>query len=372
MNSSKKAKDRIMSEKSYTHKVNEWLVSNARCSVIDCCIKFGYYPIAVKIMGMDDNNKGQIQKTLKSDKSIKELYLRYSNDKDANMRKGKNRNWTTFFQDMITGWVLEDLVIEMFRRQGVDIGHNGKDFQRVIDIGKDVSQESDCVVKVGEITRKVELSNEFNTILDDYGYIEKRSPAIYNLWRNKAIWLYRELKSGKYVLIDFATEPVKTHIRYHQVWDKDVHRYVLEENGKKVRDDRLLAPELISVAGCGIDGKDQPELTEIIDSDSPPRVWGLGGKKNDGNKNDIVKEEENRPTVVINTDVKESNRSEDEKRKRKKELHETKKETEPENTPKHHEDSEPQDVQVDIMDNSDDGETDWNAVAVSQVMDIDF
>ena len=291
-----------MSDRSYTQKVNEWLIANSGCTILDCCKNFGYYPIAVKIMGFDDEDRIQIQKALKADKALKELYLKYANDESANIRKGKRRNWTAFFQDMISGWVLEDLVIEMFRRQGIEIHHNGKDFKRIIDIGKEVSQESDCVITVGEETRKVELSNEFNTILEEKGYIEKRSPAIYNLWRNKVIWLYRELGSGKYVLLDFATEKAITHLRYHKNWDKDVHRYVLEENGKKVRSDRLLAAEMISVVGCSIKGKEQPDLVEMIDEDSPPHTWGVGGHKKPKNNqvtSPTMVEEKNTETEAL-------------------------------------------------------------------------
>ena len=68
-------------------------------------------------------------------------------------------------------------------------------------------------------------------------------------------------------------------------WSKDVHRYVLEENGKKVREDKLLAPEIISVVGCSIDGKKQPKIEEIEDKDSPPQDYGVGGNRRNAKSN---------------------------------------------------------------------------------------
>ena len=100
---------------------------------------------------------------------------------------------------------------------------------------------------------------------------------MYNLWKEKSLWLYFDLPSGKYILVDFAIEPITLMLRWHEFWNKDVHRYTLSDNGKKVRDDRLLSAELISVVGCDIKGKDQPKLKETIDVLSPPREWGVGG-----------------------------------------------------------------------------------------------
>lgn len=269
-----KKKKRTMSEQNiarppYSKKVNDWLEVNSGYTLLEYCKMLKYYPATIKIMELDDDNKKQIQAALKSDAELKDIYLSFDRESSARTRKG-NRTWTRFFQDIITGWVMEDLTIEMLRRQGIEIDHTGKDSQRRIYIGKTVSQASDCIVKVGDVKRRLELTNEFNSLMVQDGYIEKRAPALSNLWKAKAIWLYRELESGKYVLIDFATEKVITHFRHHQRWGKDVQRYILAENGKRIRDDRLLAAELISVAGCGIEGVEQPKMEVLMDEGSPP------------------------------------------------------------------------------------------------------
>ena len=270
-----------MESKTYSQKVDEWLFAKSGCHIIDFCRKFGYYPLAIKIMALDENDEKKSKAIMAKDAELKSHYITCSKDPQSIARKGNNRSWTRYFKDLITGWVVEDLVMEMLKEQGIEIEHNGHDAKRRIAIGNDVTQDADFVIKVGKVSRKVELTNEFNRILEKNGFIEKRVPALLNVWKEKGIWIYRDLMNGKYVLIDFATEPVKLHLRRHNNvladWSKDVHRYVLAENGKKVRDDKLLAAEIISVVGCSIDGKEQPKIEEIADSDSPPQDYDIGG-----------------------------------------------------------------------------------------------
>lgn len=272
-----------MESKTYSQKVDEWLFAKSGCHIIDFCRKFGYYPLAIKIMALDENDEKKSKAIMSKDAELKNHYIKCSKDPQSIARKGNNRSWTRYFKDLITGWVVEDLVMEMLKEQGIEIEHNGHDSKRRIAIGNDVTQDSDFVIKVGNVSRKVELTNEFNHLLERKGFIEKRVPALLNVWKEKGIWIYRDLTNGKYVLIDFATEKVKLHLRRHnnvrEDWAKDVHRYVLSENGKKVRDDKLLAPEIISVVGCSIDGREQPKIEEIEDKDSPPQDFGLGGNR---------------------------------------------------------------------------------------------
>ena len=272
-----------MENKSYSQKVDEWLFAKSGCHAIDFCRKFGYYSLALKIMALDENDEKKSKAIMAKDAELKNHYIRCSKDPQSIARKGANRSWTRYFKDLITGWVVEDLCMTMLKQQGLEIVHNGHDAQRRIAIGNDVTQEADFCIKVGEVVRKVEMSNEFNHFLTKDGFIEKRVPALFRLWQNKGIWIYRDLRNGKYVLIDFGTEKIKLHLRRHNNvmadWAKDVHRYVLEENGKKIRDDRMLAAEIISVVGCSIDGKEQPQLEEVIDGDSPPQDYDVGGMK---------------------------------------------------------------------------------------------
>lgn len=275
--------------KPYSQKIEAWLLEKSGCHLIDFCHRFGYYPLAVKIMALDETDEKKSKAIMAKDLELRNHYLKCAKDSYTIKRKGENRSFTQYFKDLITGWVVEDLVMEMLKEQGIEIQHNGHDAARKIAIGNDVSQEADFSVKVGKVVRKVEITNEFNTLLAEKGYIEKRAPALVNLWKNRGIWLYRDLINGTYILIDFATEKVKLHLRRHNTgranWAKDVHRYLLEENGKKVRSDRLLAAELISVVGCTVDSKEQPKLEEVLDLDSPPQDYDIGGKSRSAESN---------------------------------------------------------------------------------------
>lgn len=287
----------------YSQKVGPWLLKQSGCSLQDYCIKFGYDPCLIKIMNLDENDEKKSKQIIARDKELKKLYIESANDKYATSRKGSNRSWTQYFKDLITGWILENIVVEMLRAQGIDARLNGADAKRVIRIGKNVSQEEDLLIRVGDVCRKVELIHELNPILEKEGFIEKRAPALFKLWQDKAILLYRDLSRGKYILVDFGSENVTLHLRHHNTvkndFSKDVHRYVLSENGKMERDDRLLAPELISVVGCNIDGKEQPELIEIEDEDSPPQVFTVGGKFREKKTNKAVPVQKQVEKVVV-------------------------------------------------------------------------
>lgn len=267
-----------MQSKPYSKKVNDWLMSTSGCGLGDFCRKFGYPRRETRIVEeLDEEDEAKTKSIIRRDKELTALWRSSKDNESVNLRKGKNRSLTEFYKTLVTGWVVEDLVISMLTQKGIDVRHNGADTQRDIDKANSVSQAPDILVTVGDNSRTVELTCEFNDILSRDGYIEKRAPALYNLWQKKSLWLYFDLPSGKYILVDFATEPTSLTLRWHDYWQKDAHRYTLEENGKKIRDDRLLAAELISVVGCDIKGKEQPEINEEIDCVSPPREWGIGG-----------------------------------------------------------------------------------------------
>ena len=281
---------------SYSKNVGEWLLAKSNCTLLDYCKKFGYYPLACKIMALDDTNERSMKVAIARDSELKEHYIEFSKDQDAIKARGENRSWTQYFQYLITGWIMEDLVMEMLRKQGIDITLNGRDAHRKILKGSNIRQTADFSIRVGDAERKVELTCEFNHYLEKDGFVEKRAPALYRLWEAKGIWIYRDIPREKYVLVDFATENVKLHLRHHntskQEWTKDVHRYILAENGKIERDDRLLAPEIISIVGCSIEGKSQPKLIEVEDEDSPPRTYTIGGilRKNAPKKSEVTSE----------------------------------------------------------------------------------
>lgn len=279
----------------YSQKIGSWMNSKTGCGLVDLCRKFGYPNRETMIMSLDETDERKSKLVIKKNAELLKLYLACSNSSKSISRKGENRSWTQYFKDLITGWILEDLTIEQFRNWGLDVKRNGQDAKRIIEVDGNVSQDADLVISVGDVSRRVELTNEFNSILKNDGFIEKRAPALFNLWKTKGIWIFRDVEHGKYILVDFATEKVTIHLRHHNTagnWSKDVHRYILSENGKKERDERMLAAEVISVVGCSIEGKEQPPLVEIEDEDSPPQVFTIGGgfKKDSSNVEETSEE----------------------------------------------------------------------------------
>ena len=358
-----------MNRSKYAKNVGEWLEIRSGCTLSDFCTKFGYDPIYATIIGFDPSDEKKNGQTIRNIKELKSFYSKAYKDECFMRRCGKNRTVTSYCQYLITGWIMEDLTIEMFRRQGIEISHNGTDSIRKIEIDGSVTQNADCIIKVGGNSRKVELSNEFNFILGENGFIEKRAPALYSLWKEKGIWLYRDLINCKYVLIDFATENVKLHLRRHNTvkddWSKDVHRYILEKNWKKVRDERLLAPELISVVGCGIEGKEQPELSEVIDEDSPSQDWDIGGKLKC--KSDTKQKQGNDDGNFLIQKEKT-----DERTVKKDIIGCKKKEELPAKQLSTVQDEEDPDMLFDSSADADDCETDWNAVAMANEQNMEF
>lgn len=307
-----------MNNPTYSQKIDHWLQKQSGCTLLDYCKHFGYYPLAVKIMGLDETNEKATKRAIAVDKELRDHYLTFAKDTWAQIAKGSGRSWTHYFKSLIAGWVIEDLFIEMLHKQCIDIQHNGCDAQRKILPGDNVQSRADFQIRVGEVSRKVELTSEFNSILKDEGFIEKRAPALVTLWKDKGIWIYRDIPRGKYVLVDFAVEKVKLHLRSHNTsennWTKDVHRYILAENNKIERDDRLLAPEIISMVGCSIDDIEQPMLEEVEDIDSPPMKFSCGGILKDSLKSSKDKAkilEAKLDVIKKSTHKKEEKRTED-------------------------------------------------------------
>ena len=265
-----------MESKTYSQKVDEWLFAKSGFHIIDFCRKFGYNPLDIKIMALDENDEKKSKTIINKDSELKSFYEDADKDDWTKRRKGKNRSYTAYFKELIKGWVLEDLIMAMLKEKGIDIEHNGHDADRRIKLGVNVTQESDFSIKVGNVVRRIELSVDKCHFLEERGFLEKRAPALRKVWERKEIWLAYDYMKGKYILVDFATEKVRLHLRNHDTvkatWSKKVHRYILSENNKKLRDDKLLAAEIISVVGCSIDGKEQPPLEEIKDFESPNQM----------------------------------------------------------------------------------------------------
>lgn len=321
-----------MTHTTYSQKVDTWLRKVSGCSLLDFCRKFRYYDTAVRIMELNPLDERGSKIAIKRSPDVLELYTSFSKDAESCSREGANRSWTNYFQDLIAGWVMEDLTKEMLASCGLEVRLNGKDSKREIKL-RDARQDADYLIRVGDNERRVELTSEFNPILETEGYIEKRCPALIKLYEAKGIWVYRDLSRGKYVLVDFAAESVNLQLRHHEIWTKDVHRYVLAENGKKERDDRLLVPELISIIGCGLGDKEQPSLMETEAKDHPPKVFGLGGTFRDNKLEGPNESSEEQKPVAASVPIRDAEGKKPQQDKRKQEKAKTIAPVRPEPTP---------------------------------------
>lgn len=260
---------------SYAFKVDEILHSNCRCSLVDICKRLGYSQTLIDIISTNENDKKSL---IALSRKYKTMFLSFDADEKNNRQKGKNRTWTEYFKTLISGWVIEDIFSLWLSHKGLNISNTGTDAERKI-LLRGVTNTADLKISKDGKERKLELVVEMNNILQESGFIEKRCPALIVCHREKSLYLHIDIKNRAYVLIDFASESVHLHLRHHNTaadWDKDVNRYVLEENGKKPRPLENLLSEL-EAALVIAPPKEQPKLEETIDEDSPPTKYLPGG-----------------------------------------------------------------------------------------------
>lgn len=264
---------------SYAYKIDEWMKKNFRVSLVNLSKKLEYNEAMQQILSTDENNKAAMVALYKANKAT---FDEFNGHEISRKRRGDKRTWTEYFKGVIAGWLFEDLFVLWLQSNGLDANLTGTDNDRVLKVNG-VTTDSDVCIRRGDVSRRVELIFEFNDILNDKGLIEKRSPALVTDHKEKAIALYINLKHNQYVLIDTAVEKVKLHLRYHDTsdkcWDKDVHRYILAENGKTARPLEQLFDELWDCCEKSALEGEQPELEEIIDTDSPPKYYTTGGIK---------------------------------------------------------------------------------------------
>lgn len=254
---------------SFSKKVDLWLYSKSECSLIDFSHKFGYHSLVQKILGLDESNEKKIKLSISNDAALKGLYLQFANDPITKEIKG-NRSYTESFKDLIAEWILDDLTVQMLKEQGIEIDFIGNTSKRELSVDVYRKHDSCFLISIGDNSRPVSFYNSFDSTMEHEGCIYINKATLKELYEKKSILIYRDLPRGKYCLVDFATEEVKIHhASNHESNNKkeNVYRYVLAENDKKERDDRILSAEIISLIGCKI-GNDfqQPSLIEVDDA----------------------------------------------------------------------------------------------------------
>lgn len=263
-----------LEKKWYADKVNKWMQDNHGISLMEFCTLMKYPERELEIL------------SVKRDKeSMMALYRKYKSlfdESQANelckKRKGKNRTWTEYFQSVIAGWAMEDMLSLWLTKNGFEVGKSGDDRCRKLLVSSITNAPDIIIGKSGHNKRKVELVFESEDYISKYGYIEKRLRSLWDAHKAGSVFLFIDISCNKYVIIDFALENIKLHLRHHKKWDKDVHRYNLDENGKIPRQISMMIDELDAVCLSDMNGE-TPLFEEVEDKDSPPTEFGLGGKK---------------------------------------------------------------------------------------------
>lgn len=238
-----------------------------KLSLVDVCKKLKYSEQNIEIVSCDQAD-GEAKKR---------LYLKYRPLFDAFCKTdvgkrivGETRTVLDYFKDLIAGWTGEDLFLRALKKYKIDARADNTDKARQILMPNEPTCRADIITNINGNERHIELMQECCGYLSGSGYSENRRGKFDEMHRAGSVFVDRDLKSNKYIIIDFASEDVKFHRMMHEKWDKVVDRYYLEENGKKIREMKLLWPELIVVLSKSVTG-DRPKF-EMIDETAKPVV----------------------------------------------------------------------------------------------------
>ena len=98
---------------------DDWLFKRSGCHIVDFCRYLGYPDLTVKVMSLDADDEKTGKAIIAKDTEMRTLYSRFAKDKSVQYRKGENRSLTGFMQDMIIGWVIEDLLRKQLEENGI-------------------------------------------------------------------------------------------------------------------------------------------------------------------------------------------------------------------------------------------------------------
>lgn len=231
-----------------------------KLSLLDVCKKLGYSEQNIEIVACCPSDA----------EAKKKLYLKYRQLFDAFCKTdvgrkivGETRTVLDYFKDLIAGWTGEDLFLRALKKYRIDARADNTDKARRILMPNEPTCRADIITNINGNERHIELMQECCGYLTGSNYSENRRGKFDEMHRSGSVFVDRDLKNNKYVIIDFASEDVKFHRMRHEKWDKIVDRYYLEENGKKLRDMKLLWPELIVVLAKVI--SDERSKFEMVD-----------------------------------------------------------------------------------------------------------
>lgn len=246
-----------------------------KLSLLDVCKKLGYSEQNIEIVACSPSDV----------EAKKKLYLKYRPIFDAFCKTdvgkkivGNTRTVLDYFKDLIAGWTGEDLFLRALKKYKIDARADNTDKARRILMPNEPTCRADIITNINGIERHVELMQECCGYLTGSNYSETRKGKFDEMHRSGSVFIDRDLKNNKYIIIDFSSEDVKFHRMKHDKWDKIVDRYYLEDNGKKLREMKLLWPELIVVLSKSV-SNEKPNFEMVDETVNPQPVKTIVNEK---------------------------------------------------------------------------------------------
>ena len=145
-----------------------------------------------------------------------------------------NRSPIKYGQDLVASWIYEDYLIGELSKCGLSIERAGTDWKREVLANRNVSSASDCLVKLGNRTRKLEIMNDYKGYWHRYGRIDLRDDKYEKLVRENAIFIGVSLPESEFIILDFSKKTNAIYIASHISYGgKPAYQIKIDENRLK-------------------------------------------------------------------------------------------------------------------------------------------
>lgn len=135
-------------------------------------------------------------------------------------RKADSRSPMEFARDIVSAWVIEDMIREMIRCDELSVDLNGGDANRRFLSQDDVKPDSDFRITCNGKTRKIELSNDYSGFVVKNGYNDLRGTKLKSLEDEEAILLVVNLEKGVFSVLDTTKDFEAERDIYNEAYGK--------------------------------------------------------------------------------------------------------------------------------------------------------
>lgn len=154
--------------------------------------------------------KGDIQK-------LQSQYIETYENLNSCRHNRDARSLIEYGQDLVASWLIEDLIIEELQNQGLNIKGDGSDKKREVLRAQKVSAGSDCLVVVGEKSKKLELMCDYTGYWKRTKKIDLRDSKFNKMKSTNSLFLGISTIDNTYVLIDIpktSASYIERHFPY--------------------------------------------------------------------------------------------------------------------------------------------------------------